>query len=161
MCTLHAQSFLYKDPGIVRTYHAFTLTHARTHLHSNDSPMSEYIGMSGIVSLQHSCLLHRKYTGTPGLVWRQGGVSGSTQNKNEKKKFPTQESDFLDRRVVQNRFPSSSPLSAQPEPSALVSQDQMRPNPLQDNPARTTLLCEHLNSESSRFSLLCLCCQAA
>lgn len=43
--------FLKKDPSIVHAYHTFT--HA--HLLSKDSPMSEYTGMLGIVSLQHSC----------------------------------------------------------------------------------------------------------
>ncbi len=32
-----------------------------THLLSKDSPMSECKGMLGIVSLQHSCLAHRKH----------------------------------------------------------------------------------------------------
>lgn len=38
------------------------IPHIHTHLLSKDSPMSEHTGMLGIISLQHSCPVHRKNT---------------------------------------------------------------------------------------------------
>lgn len=75
MHKLHTQSFLNTGPSAVHTYHAFM----HTHLLYKDSLMSEYSGMSGIVSLQHSSLLHRKHTCIPRFYLGCGHISINAQ----------------------------------------------------------------------------------
>lgn len=107
MHTLYAQSFLNKDPSIVHTCHTLTHTHL---VFKKDSPMSEHTGMSCIVSLQHSCPLHRKHK-YPRFNLGRGHVSVNAQNRNsglvltdDGKMWPEWKSSSLFVCLAQHRF---------------------------------------------------------